>query len=288
MSDKWQRIVGPSSCSPKSACKPCTLKFFLSFESLPETSHVADNIGIGVPKALGLDHPLACVIGRCDQPKIAMKLGYQISQMANSTGNVLLQITAVLDAKSSGCFRHELHQPCSPFVGNRAPPPCGFLLDQSTHELNWDTVVLGVGGNVVFRFLSVLVICCATGSCKHEKHQQLEHLHGSIASWLYCCASWTRLAHPSRSKSFRLSASVLARRGSRMSRISGVISCFPSTSSARAKSSISEIEGGFSRLQPRRAFASPAMLRWNSAFWLGILSSRILASRSGVGWSIRR
>ena len=71
--------------------------------------HVRNNIRIGVSKAPTLDHPLACVIGGCNQPKVALKLAHQVGEMTNSTGNVLPDIAAVLNAESSCRIGHELH-----------------------------------------------------------------------------------------------------------------------------------------------------------------------------------
>ena len=54
---------------------------------------------------------------------------------------------------------------------------------------------------------------------------------------------------------------VFANNGNKISRIAGVISFFPRICSAWARSSISEMEGAFSRLQPRSACAKPAICR---------------------------
>lgn len=52
--------------------------------------------------------------------------------------------------------------------------------------------------------------------------------------------------------------------GNRPARHTAPVGVVASSSSAWARSSISEMDGGFSRLQPRRAFASPAMKRWSA------------------------
>src|ERR1035441_6956645 len=127
--------------------------------------------------------------------------------------------------------------------------------------------------------------------CRKHLRQDECWLHVALlrrASALYCCASKIKLANPSRKSNLRRSASVLASNGRRVSLISGVICSVPRTLSACARSRISETEGGFSMLQPRKALASPAIPAWNSWLESGVLSATISASRSAVGCSTRR
>ena len=62
----------------------------------------------------------------------------------------------------------------------------------------------------------------------------------------------------------------------------------PKISRARAKSSISAIDGGFSMFQPRRACASPASCPRNRGLSLLLRTLKISVSRSTVVYSKRR
>src|SRR5207302_1967142 len=132
------------------------------------------------------------------------------------------------------------------------------VLDNGAYQRDVHPIMLGVGYDVVFGFEPCLwfgrLRPADRNRAKHFRHDEC-WLHAAFprrASALYCCASKIKLANPSRKSSLRRSASVLASKGRRMSLISGVICSLPRTFSACARSRISETEGGFSMLQPRK------------------------------------
>src|SRR6266853_3791030 len=199
-----------------------------------------------------------------------------------------------LHSQSSGCHRHQLHQPYCALGRDHARLPVRLAFDNRTNQRDGHPIVLRAGCDVVLGFKSTRwswELRPADRDCRKHLRQDECWFHAAVlrrASALYCCASKIKLANPSRKSSLRRSASVLANKGRRMSLISAVICSVPRTLSACVRSRISETEGGFSRLHPRSALASPAIPAWNSWLESGVLSATICASRSAVGCSTRR
>ncbi len=74
-----------------------------------DSLHISDDLAVGVTEAAPLNSFLAGVVGGRHQPQVSMKDDDQASEMANTGGDVLVEIAEVACAKLARRLRHDLH-----------------------------------------------------------------------------------------------------------------------------------------------------------------------------------
>src|SRR5579883_71427 len=211
--------------------------------------HVGHNILIAIIQLLACDVAVAGVIGRRDQTQISVELPHQRRHVARARRDVLFCIEGIKRAVAFCCRRHELHQPHRSLVGNRPRIPSRLHVDQRGNQLGRYTIA---GSVLSYKTRSRSRIGLPNRRArKHEQeYKQTPDHDAAPPRAAKVCANLTpssrRLLNPSRSKRWRRSFSVLAKKGSSTSRCSSVTWSVPSNSRALAKSIISETDGGFS------------------------------------------
>src|SRR5271157_3531102 len=91
------------------------------------------NIGGGICQSPRRDFLLADVVGRRDQPKVAVELLFEPGKISDSTANVLLHQKSVAHSEPNSRCGHQLHKPCRALVRYRIRVPSRFFVDDCRH-----------------------------------------------------------------------------------------------------------------------------------------------------------
>src|SRR5271166_6149187 len=102
------------------------------------------NIGGGIGQSPRRDFLLANVVGRGDQPKVAVELLFEPGKICDTAANVLLHQKSIAHSEPHSRCGHQLHDPSRAFLRYRIRIPSRFFVDNRGHQFHRDLVDSGV------------------------------------------------------------------------------------------------------------------------------------------------